>query len=312
MRRLFIVLFFSLILVVAAFPATAKEFSNRVVAVVNGEVITLFELNQRMRPLLEQFKGRELTNDEKAALADLKKSVLEQMIDDVLLEQEISNVKIEISEAEIENRVRELRQKLNAEGRTLEEFIRLEGYDMDGLKEKVRKEILKHKLIGFWVRRKVVVTEQEIKEYYQNNQSDYSREKRIAVRMIITPESVSAVELRRRIQNGELSFVEAADIYSQGPGAGDGGYIGFLRWKDLAPEWKDALKGLNPGEISEPFMTQGLEAILKVVELEEGDVKPLEEVREDIKKIFLEKKFSERLDEYLTGLRDKAVIDIKI
>lgn len=312
MQRLSLVLIFSLLLLVTALSASAKEFSNRVVAVVNGEVITLFELNQRVRPFLERFKGRDLSDSEKAAVMQLKKKMLQQMIDDILLEQEIESVDVEISEAEIENNIRELRQKLNAEGKSLEDFMNLEGYDMNELKEQVRKEILKHKLIGFWVRRKVVVTEQEIEEYYKEHQSDYLQEKRISVRMIIIPQTMSATELRRRIQNGELSFAEAADIYSQGPGAGDGGYIGFLNWKDLAPEWKEALKGLKPDEISEPFVTQGMEALLKVVELEEGDIEPLEEVRDEIKKTFLERKFTERLDEYLTGLRNKAVIEIKI
>ena len=301
-----------ILIVCVAAPAGAREYSNRVIAVINGDIITKFELNQRMRPFLDQIKGKELNEAEQEAVRGLQKKMLDQMIDDILLEQEIEKIDIEVTEAEIENRIRTMRQKLDAQGQTLDDFLSLEGYDLEELKSRIRDEILKHKLVGFWVRRKVVVTREEIENYYEENKAEYQRERRVAVRLIVPAESQPTDELRRRIVQGELSFDEAADIYSQGPGVGEGGYIGFLNWKDLAPEWKDALSGLESGDISRPFVTQGREALLQVVEIESGEAPPLEEVREEIKDEIFEKKYSERLDEYIGGLREKAVIDIKI
>jgi peptidyl-prolyl cis-trans isomerase SurA len=301
-----------ILIVCAAAPAGARQYSNRIIAVINGEAITMFELNQRMRPFLNQIEGKDLNEAEQEAVRGLQKQVLDQMIDDILLEQEIEKIDIEVNESEIENRIRTMRQKLDAQGQTLDDFLRLEGYDMEELKSRIRDEILKHKLVGFWVRRKVVVTQEEIENYYEENKADYQQERRVAVRLIVPAESQPADQLRRRIVQGELSFDEAADIYSQGPGVGDGGYIGFLNWKDLAPEWKDALSGLEAGDVSRPFVTQGREALLQVVEIESGEAPPLEEVREEIKDEIFEKKYSEQLDEYIGGLREKAVIDIKI
>lgn len=312
MQRFFLVIVLFCVCLGSALPVAAQQYSNRIVAVVNGEIITLFELNKRLKPYLEQFRGRQLSPKEKEAVMDMKRKALDRMIDDVLLEQEVSDVDMDVSEADIENRIRDLRRKLDSQGQNLEDFMRLEGHDMDSLREQVRKEILKHKLIGFWVRRKVMVTEDEIRNYYERHKSDYIREKKVGLRIIIPDGSMSADHLKRRISGGELSFADAADIYSQGPGVGEGGYIGFLNWDELAPDWKAALEGLETGDISDPFTIQGKEALLQVVEIKAGDLKPLEDVRDDIRKTILEKKYSERLDQYLGQLRDKAVIDVKL
>jgi peptidyl-prolyl cis-trans isomerase SurA len=312
LQRFFLVIVLFCVCLGSALPVAAQQYSNRIVAVVNGEIITLFELNKRLKPYLEQFRGRQLSPKEKEAVMDMKRKALDRMIDDVLLEQEVSDVDMDVSEADIENRIRDLRRKLDSQGQNLEDFMRLEGHDMDSLREQVRKEILKHKLIGFWVRRKVMVTEDEIRNYYERHKSDYIREKKVGLRIIIPDGSMSADHLKRRISGGELSFADAADIYSQGPGVGEGGYIGFLNWDELAPDWKAALEGLETGDISDPFTIQGKEALLQVVEIKAGDLKPLEDVRDDIRKTILEKKYSERLDQYLGQLRDKAVIDVKL
>jgi peptidyl-prolyl cis-trans isomerase SurA len=301
-----------MVFLVPASGVSAQVCTNRVVAVVNGECITMFELDQRAKPYMERFKGRQLSEREQEAVLDLKRNLLQQMVDNILLEQEIEKVEVDVTEPEIENRIREMRNKLEANGQTLENYMSLKNLDMEGLKEDIRMEILKQRLIGFWVRRKVVVTDQEVERYYEEHKSGYVKEKRVALRLLVTPETVSLAQLVDRIQGGELSFAEAVEIYSVGPGTEDGGYIGFLSWKDLAPEWKRALEGHKAGEMSEPFDVQGREAILQVVDLEAGELEPLEAVYEDIKTKLLEEKYSERLDEYLTSLRKKAVIDIKI
>lgn len=301
-----------LILLAPVSGASAQVCANRVVAVVNGECITMFELDQRVKPYMQSFRGRELSEREQEAVLQLKRSMLKQMVDNLLLEQEIEKVDVDVTEAEIENRIRDMRGKLEANGQTLEDYMRIKNLDQDGLKADIRMEILKQRLIGFWVRRKVVVTDQEIERYYEEHKDNYVKEKKIALRIIMPPQTMPVAGLKQRIVNGELSFAEAADIYSQGPGVGDGGYIGLLNWKDLAPEWKDALEGRQEGELSDAFVTQGREAILQVVEIKAGEQEPLESVKDVIKQSLLEQKYTERLDEYLSSLRKKAVIDIKI
>jgi len=77
--RILAVLFLILALSLpAAAPAPAADVVNRIVAVVNGEIITLFDLNQHLKPLLEQFKQRELTDTDRKVLRKFQGDVLQK------------------------------------------------------------------------------------------------------------------------------------------------------------------------------------------------------------------------------------------
>jgi peptidyl-prolyl cis-trans isomerase SurA len=119
------------------------------------------------------------------------------------------------------------------------------------------------------------------------------------------------VELKAAIESGQMTFAQAADKHSQGPGVGHGGDIGFLAWKDLAPEWNEALRGLKPGQIAQPVRIQDFEGLLQVVSLKEGEELPLDAVREQIYQSLHEGKFEKVFQEYLKRQREKAVIEYK-
>ena len=298
--------------VLSAAPVRAAETVDRIVAVVNGEIITLFEINQRVKPVLDRFRGRELGPEEKAAILNLKHEALQRMVDDILLKAEAEKYKLEVSETAVENQVREFRKANNLTQEQFEEQLKLEGTSTEEFAERMRLDILKHKLLGFMVRRKVMVTDEEITAYYETHKSDYVKDKRVRVGLIILPQGMPGLELKRRIEARELDFASAATIYSKGPGADQGGDIGVLDWKSLAPEWKQALDGLAQGEISDPVEIQGREALLTPLSTEGGDVQPLEVVTEEIRNAIYRVKVEERFNEYMEQLRGEAVIDIRL
>ena len=112
--------------------------------------------------------------------------------------------------------------------------------------------------------------------------------------------------------SGEITFEEAARKFSRGPGAKNGGDLGFVNWKDLAKEWKEAIKGLKQGEISSVFSLNNMGAILKVEELQSGETRPLKEVEDEIRKIIYQPRLEERFREYMRTLREKAIIDVRL
>lgn len=300
------------LIVLAAVPVRAAETVDRIVAVVNGEIITLFELNQRIRPVLERFRGRELGPEEKAAILRLKEQALQQMVDDILIQQEAERYQLDVSDASVENEVRGFRLKNNLTEEEFAEQLKLEGSSREEFADRVRRDILKHKLLGFMVRRKVVVTKEEIQAQYEANLQDYVKDKRVGLGIIVLPAGMPALELKRRIETGEIDFPTAAATYSQGPGADQGGDIGVLPWTNLAPEWKQALNGLDQGEISDPIDIQGREALLTLLSQEGGDVQPLEAVSDQIRADLLRRKLEDRFNEYMEQLRAEALIDIRL
>ena len=88
--------------------------------------------------------------------------------------------------------------------------------------------------------------------------------------------------------------------------------MGLLAWRDLAADWRDALQPLRKGEISSIIRIQGHSAVLKLMDEEPGEIKPLAEVEDQIREILMEPRLEERYDSYMTGLRNRALIDIRL
>lgn len=302
----------SILCLSAASPAPAAEVVDRIVAVVNGQIVTLFELNGNLKPFLERFRGKQLSDDEKRAIAGMRKQLLDKMVEDILITQEVTKMKLTTTDVEVENAVDNFRKKNGLTKDDFDKQLKLEGLTREEFSESIRKDILKHRLLGFMVRRKVVVSDEEARAFYDAHSGDFTSDKTVALSAILLPSGQDGAALRRRIEKGEIGFADAANLYSKGPGVGQGGSLGTLAWADLAEDWRLALSGVPRGGITEPFPFRDFTALLRVDELQAGDVRPFEDVKDEIIDRLFQKQVEERYDEFMDKLRSEAVIEIKL
>ncbi|WP_462324326.1 SurA N-terminal domain-containing protein [Desulfoplanes sp.] len=290
----------------------ADELVDRIVAVVNGEIITLFDVDQQLTGYTRQFDGRSMTAKEKKTLQVLRKRVLGQMVNDLLLEAEAVRLEMTVTDVEVKNQVESFK---NQHDLTEEEFLdqlKLQGMTRGDYEEKTKKDIMRQRLIGAMVRRKVVVTDSEMRNYYKEHKGDFSREKKISLALILVDAGVDLQSLRGRIMAGDISFGQAAEKYSIGPGAKQGGELGEVRWADMRPSWKDALRGLGKGDTTQPFALGTDMALLRILEFTAGTAVPFEDVKAKIREILYRPRIEKRFNEYMEGLKDKAVVDIRM
>ena len=116
-----------LILAATAGPASARDVVDRIVAVVNGDVITLFELNQRYRLFVEQFQGQDLGEAETRMLLDATRQLVDRMIDEVLLRQEAQRLEISMTDLEVQTQARQLRERAGLSELQFQEQLTLQG-----------------------------------------------------------------------------------------------------------------------------------------------------------------------------------------
>ncbi len=303
--------FLALLFLASTAVPVRSEIVDRIVAVVNGEIITLFELNQALKPILKKHDadGSGLPLE---SVAMLRRDLLERLIDSMLLGQEINRYDISVSAVEVENYIRTFKEQNNLNDGQLNKFLQLENMTRQEYEDNIRQDLLKHRLIGGMVQRKIVVTGDEVQEYYEKNKNLYQRQKQVRLELIVLPSNVDAASLRKDIAEGSISFAEAARKYSIGPGGEQGGDIGMLGWDDLGPVWREALEGVPVGEMTQPFFLEGKEAFLRLTSLEEGKLKALSEVESEIIDRLYGPKFEMQFTEYMQKLRKKAVIDVRL
>lgn len=303
---------FILVTLVLRSPAMAGDvLVDGVVAIVNGRMISKYDFDERMRPVYEQTRGRQLSTDEVSQIASFRQKILDQLIEDILIQQDSERYKLKITDAEVEAQIKEFIAKRKLTDDEFKKQLALQRMTREEFAGNMRRDMIRHRLISGVVSNKVVVTDTEVEQRYNERKAEFSKDSMVQLAIILVPSNMSALDLKNEIESGKITFAEAANKYSQGPGVGHGGDIGFIAWKDLAPEWNAALAGLKPGGITPPVHVQDFSGLLQVISLKEGEELPLDSVREQIYHSLHEAKFEKVFKEYMQKLREKAVIEYK-
>lgn len=287
----------------------AEEYVfDRILVKINDSIITQFDLKEEIKPVLAKIKGKTLSPAEKEKFKEFKKQTLERMVNDALMAQEVEKYQINISDDIIDKEIKRLQDK---NGLTPEEFaqqVKEDGFTMAEFRKNLKGIIEKQELLAFKVHGKVLVTDSDIEKEYEEHRDEYVLDKMIELAIIICPSDVSVAEVRKRIEDEEMTFAEAVTKYSIGPGKDSGGRIGEVNWNDLADEWRVALEGVEEGGVSKPVEARGNEALLSPVKIMADRMIPLEEVRDSIFERLMDEKREAAFEEYFDKLKQSAVI----
>jgi peptidyl-prolyl cis-trans isomerase SurA len=307
----------------------AEHLVDRVIAVVNDDVITLTELENAghlyFKRIQENAPGREVD----LAMRKAREEVLASLIDKILIRQTAEKMSIKVTEGEVDTAIDQILARSNA---TIKEF-RDDLAEMDMTEQEYRKnlrdQILQSKLINYEVRSRIVITENDIKDYYQKQytkeggesgyyilQMGFSWEKKGSLVMLGTIAKADAKkkaeEIRARVMDGE-NFKELAKSFSSLPSAKDGGDIGTLKKEEMAPYMRDTILAMKPGEISPIVETKSGYQFFKLISSREGDMivlAPYESVREDIRNSLYEEEMKDQYDLWVKNIREQAYINI--
>lgn len=310
-KELYVVRFLAIWVALLVFPMGAMAndtIYDRILVKINEDIITQYDLDEAMQPVLEQIGDRTLSEAQKEQIAELRKQALEKLVNDRLIAQEIERYGIEISDETIDNEIEKLKRN---EGLTDEEFLEVvksDGMTIEEFREQLKTIIEKRELLGYAVHSKVLVTDTEIQEEYEARHSAYSMGKIVELGIIMLPPDVAAQEVKKRIEDGELTFSEAVAKYSIGPAKDSGGSIGEVAWSDLADDWRESIAGVGEGEVGKPLIVRGSESLLSPIVVIENQMIPLEEVRDDIFEDLMEEKRETVFKDYFDKLKQQSVI----
>ncbi len=292
--------------------AAAQEVVDRVVGIVNGQIITLHDLNLKMQPLLFQTQGRKLDSQEQAVLGTVRKKILDEIVHSILIEQEAGRLQMKVSDTEVENHIRQLKEANGLSDERMMEELRLQGLDETSFREKIRQDILRHQLLVYMVRRKVAITDEDIERYYQGHKKDFVSPSEVVFQLVLLPTQKDIQALAQAVKDGKQDFGEQAKKYSQGLEIDEAGNVGPVDLGVLDVTLRNKLESLSEQEISTPFSFAGNWAMLKLVRLVTQEPISRKDVRGKIREILFKQLVDKRFDEFMKELRSKAVIEIML
>lgn len=296
------------------------EILNRVVAMVNDDVITLYELNSRIKDLTGQTSDEIKAEDEEAFI-EVRRQILESMINEKIAQEKIEELGLQVSWGEVDAYIEDIKNANNWTQEDLAENLKSQGLTLERLRQQIKDEQEQNSLINYEVKSKAVILEGQLVKYYEDNPDEFKKDElvRVAAIFLLVQDQNNKDELNElvrkgeeileRLKNGE-DFGALAKEYSQGPGADEGGELGEYNTKELDPELKEVIDGLAEGGVSGIIAKETGIQILKLVRREGGDITPFEEVRNDIYETIYNEELNERYTTWIEELRDKSFTKI--
>jgi peptidyl-prolyl cis-trans isomerase SurA len=304
----------------APFMASGKML-NAIVAVVNDEIITLYDVNSEAQPIISE-------NEKKAPLDDgerkrIRRVVLDGLVEKKLIEQKIKELNVVVSEAEILQAMEDVKRQNSLDQEGLVKALAAQGVSYDQYRSQLHGQLERLKLVSMEVKSRIQVGESEVRAYYDTNLDVYREEDSFRARHIFfkTSEKAPAEDIKRSMttalnvlaeaKSGK-DFAELAKQYSEDPAARkDGGDLGSFKKGDMQPELEQAILNLKPGEVSELVYTPLGFHLIKLEERINGKPKPFERVKSEIEETIYKKKSEERFSAWAKELRSKANIELK-
>lgn len=305
-------------LFILAGVAVQADIVDQIAATVDTEVILYSDLISEVSPVLQDIQAksptREVFDREREKVV---REALDTAVERKILYREAFLAGIEVKDKEIEERLNKIIEGYNS----VEEFRRaLEeaGENMSDFRENLRKQIM---AITFGtIKRKdfekdVVISDAEVRQYYQDHEGEFSRPERMKVRRIFLAagsDSAERAKVKARLEalaeEAKLGadFGELAKKYSEGPDAAQNGLMGWIAKGTLVPELESAVFALAEGGLSEVVETQWGFNLLRVDQKEDAGTASFEEARTDIEPMLRARYADEHYKKWMGELRKRS------
>jgi peptidyl-prolyl cis-trans isomerase SurA len=305
--------FVSILLHAAAMGADSIVL-DRVVAVVNSEVITWSEMYKAMEfeatPSIKALKVQE----RRKLFKESEGLFLENLINTKLLLQAAKAANIGATDVEVKEIIKGIMDKNALTEDTFKAVIEKEGFTLDEYKKKLAEQIIATRVVDIEVRSKIIVTDKEIDDYIKKNKEGAADEG-YKIRIIVIKNSEDTAREEQKVKTAYAKikagtdFSEVAKQYSEDSSARAGGDLGFVKKTDISSAYIEALSKLKQGEVSEPFKAGSGTHIIK---LERAMIfKTQNEFRAAVKDKIYAERFERANRSWLKGLRQNAYVEIK-
>ncbi|NLA75995.1 MAG: hypothetical protein GX846_11095 [Deltaproteobacteria bacterium] len=309
MRIILFFMAFSLLL--STQPLFADE-SNRVVAFINDDVITLYELNSRIEELTGRSKD-ELQAANEQDFFKVREDILDLIIEEKVVRSKVKELELEATTEEIDTYLEYIKEENKLTQEELVQLLKHEGMSLEKFREKVKEDLEHRNLIDMEVKGKMIITGEQIAAYYEEHKKNYERPGSAHIASIFlvpdTPGSESELaELKKkgetiieRISKGE-KFEDLAGEFSNGPGAKDGGDLGNFPLTDIDPKILELINSLKDGDVSSPIDMGNRVQIVKLIKKINAGHTPVEELQDEIYQTLYSTEIEKRYEEYMGSL----------
>ncbi len=298
------------VLALANFAYAAQV--NQVAAVVNGRMISVFDVKLMADAELAR-TGLNRKGANSAQLQDIYKKTLDDLIVELLIVDAAEKQKITVSSAEVDAEIARIMQQSGATKATFEKRLQKDGMTISAFQNRIRNSILRQKLMGSMVGRKIIVTPDEVRNYYEANKEKFKSKDETVLALLVYPDGINPTGYAAQIAKNSSRFEEVARQVSVGPNKENGGSLGPVDMKKMPAQLAALINKLPTGGVTPIIRLNGKNSQFKKLKANQGGRQmTFEEAKPAVESIVREPRLKARFEQYIQELRSKAVIDIRM
>jgi peptidyl-prolyl cis-trans isomerase SurA len=236
-------------------PAGAAD-EQRIAAVVNDDVVTVRDLNERLQLVMLTSGIR----DSEQARSRLAPQVLRGLVEETLQLEEAKRLNIEVGQVEIDNALSTIAKRNNLSVDQMKTYLLGNGINLDTLIRQVRAQIAWLKVVNRTIRPNVTVTVDQLDLAVQEARDSQGQPEYLLSEIVLPVDSPAqagrvAEDAQRLVQTLRegANFDSLAHQVSASASAERGGDLGWVGAASIPPELQAALDRMRPGEVSEPL-----------------------------------------------------------
>ncbi|MCC7344638.1 MAG: SurA N-terminal domain-containing protein, partial [Deltaproteobacteria bacterium] len=311
--------FLTALTLAALSPRVQAEVVDRVVAVVNQEPITLYEVDKLMAANLEEIKKAEGKGMKQEKFQSYRSQALEKLIADKLLDQQMEQMKLQVTDDDVQKALGNIMQRNSMTKEQLVQQLNQKGMSFDQYMVDLRVQLKKVKFMGAVIAPRVKVTDADLDEFFADNSDKFANFQSVQMAQVIVPVDPVAAD-------AELSAAQAKaqEVYQKAKGGSNFEDLGkkysvnaqtavpaVYQVNQLAPQIAEVLSGLKAGEVGQPVRSEMGIHVIKLIERKTLAGDEYQAVREQIREKVFELKVQEELEKYVGELKSKNFVQIK-
>lgn len=298
------------------FPVGARAFVfDKIIAIVNDDVITSSDINRLIKPLYEQYKNIYSGEELNKKLMSAQKEALDVMIDNKLLYQEALKYKVEVDKEEIDRKINEVKARFSSE----DEFIQAlegDGITVEKYRQEIKEQVMIMKVVGYFVTSRVVVAPTDVEKYYNEHKENFFVKEMVKFDLIVVKDSEENPALDKANKIIELlennaAIPEIKDNFKSDNLVSVKEDMGFYGRGQLLKDIEENAFSLQVGEFSKPFVIEDEFYVVILTDRITEGIAPLSEVFQSIENKLTYDKVKDKKAEFIKELREKAYIAYK-
>ena len=309
---------FTLFLVTLPAMAQEQASSEKNAAVVNGVVIPMEQYTKELNIQIDRVsqQGGQVTDDQ---MAELKKNILESLIEREVLFQQSQKAGIQITDKIVDDQLADIKKRFPNETEFKSALDKMKLSE-DEVKGQIKQGLSIKELIDQQITSKVVITDEESKAYYDKNtqmfkQPEQIKASHILVKVDAKADEAKKTEARKKIEAVQQKlkdggdFADLAKEYSEGPSSTKGGDLGYFGRGQMVKPFENAALALKPNEVSDIVETRFGYHIIKVFDIKPEQTLAYADVKSKIIERMKQEKIEKEAGQYLDKLKKEAKIE---